>query len=244
MKRFKQWGLSLPEMLVALVSSCLLVTTLLKQYVVVKQHYKRSEKQLEQALDVQLVIDMMRDSIRQSGFTPCLGVEHLLTIDRRTDQYGLTALDLQSGDKPGFQVNHMRHQYGVIITQRGLTDLIVSTEAVLSLKHPVILADCYHAEVHRIQSMRSVSGGWDIGLDRPMFYTYEPPIYIGEWIESRFFMQAGSLFYGIGHPEMLSTAVHGLSASFNTVHGKRVVHVALALEKGRSIDLDTMARVM
>lgn len=244
MKFFKQSGLSLPEIMVALVSSSVLMTTLMSQYIGVKQHYKHSESMLEKALDVQLVVDIMRDSIRQAGFTPCLGVEHLSTIDMRTDKHGLTAIDLHSGDAPGFQVNHMSNQYGVFIKQLSLSNLIVSKEAVLSLQHPVIVADCYHAEVHRIQHLRSVSGNWEVGLSRPIFYDYQPPIYIGEWLEERFFMQSGTLFYGVGHADALSSVVNGVSAAFNSGHGKRLLHVALALEKGRSVDIDTMVRVV
>jgi hypothetical protein len=242
-RRFKQFGYSLPEILVALASSSLLITTLMSQYVGLKQHYKRSASLLEKALDAQLVVDLMRDSIRQAGFTPCLGVEHLSTIDMRSQKRGLTAIDLHSGDAAGFQVNHMSNQYGLFIKQVSLTDLIVTKEAALSLQHPVIIADCYHAEVHSIEHLRSVSGNWEIGLNHAMFYSYQPPIYIGEWLEEGFFMKSDTLFYSLGHADALSSAIHDASVSLKTRHGKRLVHVALAMDKGRLIKVDTMVRV-
>ncbi len=240
---FKQCGLSLPEILVALVSSSLLITTLMSQYIGVKQHYKRSQAMLENSLDAQLVVDLMRDSIRQAGFTPCLGVEHLSTIDMRTEKRGLTAIDLHSGDSPGFRVNHMSKQYGLFIKQVSLTHLRVTKEAALSLQHPVIIADCYHAEVHSIEYLRSVSGSWEIGLKHPLLHSYQPPIYIGEWLEEGFFMHSGTLFYRLGHADALSSAVHDVSVSLKTSHAKRLVHVALAMEKGLPIEVDTMMRV-
>ena len=137
----------------------------------------------------------------------------------------------------------MSNQYGLFIKQVSLTHLIVTKDAALSLQHPVIIADCYHAEVHSIDHLRSVSGNWDIGLKRPLLYSYQPPIYIGEWLEEGFFMKSGTLFYRLGHADALSSAIHDTSASLKTQHGKRLVHVALAMAKGRSIELDTMIRV-
>ncbi len=243
MRRFHQCGLSLPEILVALLSSSLLLTTLMSQYVGVKQHYKRSESMLEKALDAQLVVDLMRDSIRQAGFTPCLGVEHLTTMDMRHQKTGLTAIDLYSRDNPGFQVNHMSNQYGFFIKQVSLTALIVTKEAVLSVQHPVMIADCYHAEVHRIEHLRSVAGNWEFDLKHPLFYSYQPPIYIGEWLEEGFFIKSGVLYYRLDRVDALSGAIHGASASLKTRHGQRLVHVALATEKGQSIEVDTLMRV-
>lgn len=244
MRRFCQTGLSLPEISVALLSSSLLMSTLISQYISVKQHYKRSETMLENALDTQLIVDLIRNSIRQAGFAPCLGVEHLSTMDTRPYPSGLTAIKLYSTDFPGFQVNHMSHQYGLLTSQTSLTSFSVTKDAVLSSHHPVMIADCYHAEVHSIAHIRSVGESREVVLQRPLFYTYQPPIYIGEWLEEGFLIKNDMLYYRLNHMDALSSGVHGVSVSIQSRDDRRLVHVELAIEKNRKIEVDTLMRIV
>ena len=243
MRRSCQSGLSMPEILVALFSSSLLMSTLISQYVSVKQHYKRSETMLENALDRQLVVDLIRSSIRQAGFAPCLGVEHLSTMDMRPHSSGLKAIKLYSKEYPGFQVNHMSNQYGLLTAQISLTSFSVTKDAVLSSHHPVMIADCYHAEVHSIAHIRSAGEVMEVVLQRPLFYTYQSPIYIGEWIEEGFLIKNDMLFYRLNHMDALSSGVHGVSVSIQSRDDRRLVHVELAIEKNRKIEVDTLMRV-
>ncbi len=238
-----QQGTSLAEMLVALVSSSVLILTLMNQYLGVKRHYQRVEHGLETAMDVQLVYDLMRDSIRQAGFTPCIGVDYLTSIDTRNRRQGLASIEMQSEDGAGFQISHMNTRYGLLTSQLSQTSWIAKHDMSYLRHASVLISDCYHAEVHTIDDIRLVNGHSEITLGQPMVYDYVPPIYIGEWLEEGFFVRQGALFYSLRHVGKLSQAINDGSVSLSQHNGKRFVHIELALEKReKTIQLDTMLR--
>ena len=239
----RQHGTSLAEMLVALVSSSLLILILMNQYLGIKRHYQRTEHRLENAMDVQLISDLIRDSTRQSGFTPCLGLDHLTTIDTRNRRQGLISIEIQPGENAGFQINHMSDHYDLLINQTSSASWTSAREASYLRQSPVLISDCYHAEVHTIERIRSVNGHSVIRLNQPMEYTYVPPIYIGEWLEERFYVRQGVLFYKLRHADALSTAVNHWSVSLIRRHEKRMVNLVLVLEDSKSIQLDTQLRI-
>lgn len=239
-----QRGISLLEMMVALVSSSLIMLVLTNQYVGVKRHYAYFEKKLEQSLDRLLVSDLIRDSARKAGFTPCLGIDHLASIDTRNGHQGLAAIEIQSAPNPGFISNHMHEKFGVLITQRSPSQLIVTKSTLHSEKKPVIIADCYHAEVHTVSVVKNRSQHQEVRLVKPLMFDYIPPIYIGEWLEERFYVrkEKTTLFYQLGHTDAISNAVHGLTVSLKTINSKRLLQVMLALDKDQIIKLDALVR--
>ena len=239
-----QRGISLLEVMIALVSSSLIMLVLTNQYVGVKRHYAYFEKNLEQSLDLQLVSDLIRDSARKAGFTPCLGIDHLASIDRRNGHQGVASIEIQSTPNPGFTSNHMHEQFGVLITQRSPTQLIVTKNTLVTEKKPVLIADCYHAEIHTVSAVKRMSLHQELRLEQPLMFDYVPPVYIGEWLEERFYVrkEKATLFYQLGHTDAISNAVHGLTVSLKTSHSKRLLQVILALDKNHTIKLDTMLR--
>jgi Tfp pilus assembly protein PilW len=61
------------------------MAALIQFYLTSKQHYLQTEKVLEAGFEVQWVMDLLSDSIRRAGFTPCLGLDHLTVVDHRHD---------------------------------------------------------------------------------------------------------------------------------------------------------------
>lgn len=237
-----QRGISLVEMLVALVSSSMLILTLMNQYLGVKQHYQHAEHELESAMDIQLVYDLIRDSVRQAGFTPCQGIDYLTSVDARNRQSDLVSIDIQPGDRKGIQINHMTSRFGLLTSQLSQTTWTAKRDMSYLRNVPVLVSDCYHAEVHTIDSIRMANGHSVITLKQPMIYDYVPPVYIGEWLEERFFVRSRSLFYSLHHADELSKAVNDWSISLAAHDGKRFVHIELALENNKMVQLDTMLR--
>lgn len=236
---WRQHGLSMPEMLIALFSSTLLMSVLSNQYLGVKQRYQQLSDELEQSFDVQLVMDLMRQTVRQAGFTPCLGVEHLTTIDRRFERPGLKAINLDSG----LQVNHMSPYFGYLLKQTGLTTFRSSKNVILSGKRPILIADCFHAEVHRIQDLKQQGEYWEIELEKPLSFDYQSPIYVGEWIEERFYLKNERLFFDAGHIDALSDSIKAWSISLTSQSHYRLLHLNLTLHTGHVVNMDTMLRI-
>lgn len=224
-------------MMVALVISSLLILILMNQYLSVKRYYQRMEEKIEQALERQLIIDLIRDSTRQAGFTPCVNIDRLTTMDTRPSPKQLFSINLESG----IHLNHMSAQYGHLVKPLSPTSWLVTPEVSLSPQLPVLISDCYHAEVHTLEKM---GGSQEIHLKEPMKYTYVPPVYIGQWLEEHFYSRSGRLFYQLDHVDVLSTLVNDLSASFFTQQGHRFVHTVLSIDgEKHPLTFDTLLRI-
>lgn len=236
-------GSSLTEVLVALVASSILIMILMNQYLGVKRHYQKYEAQLESSLETQLVVDLIRSTIRKAGFTPCMSIDNLRTYDTRNNMSSLSSLILPSPEHHDLQINHMSDEFALLQSQVSPTQLLLKNEAEFSKKHPILIADCTHAEVHSIHELQHDSQHWKMTLNHALVYTYNPPVYVGEWIEEHFSIQRGQLFYGLTHQDALTEAVRDFTVTLKSHHGKRLLHVTLNLEEDKTIQLDTMLRM-
>lgn len=241
----RQFGISLTEVLVALILSSFLILMVMNQYLSVKQHYQHIQKNLETALDSQIITDLIRNAVWQAGFTPCLSIDHLSTLDTRDPSHSLHSIEINA-DKlgHGFQVNHMSHHYNILTQQVSLTEWTSTNTVDLSRHKSVLIADCAHAEVHRLRSVRNKPDHLEISFIKPLSDSFEPPIYIGEWVEEHFFVRAGTLFYQIGSAEAISDAVTDLAVSLSQQHGRRLLKVLLSLKDNPPIVIDTAVRTV
>ena len=49
-----------------------------------------------------------------------------------------------------------------------------------------------------------------ITLNDALLFTYQPPIFIGEWIEERFFIRKGRLLYRYRHTDELTPNINSM----------------------------------
>ncbi|MDI9817605.1 MULTISPECIES: prepilin cleavage protein [unclassified Legionella] len=245
----KQSGWGLVEIMVSLLLTLLLSTLLIQHYFISKRHYNKAQTLLEQSFELQLVNGLIRDSIRKAGFTPCLGIELLTTIDRRTNSTSLSAFSTGGENQQMLQINRMSEQFAVVSEVIGPQKLLVSS---FSDKHgkagyPVLIADCYHAEVQLISSVSQVKGKTVIELSKPLKFQYHSPFYLGEWLEESFFIRknkAGkqALYYKRNHAEELTSLVNHLSINWQSKKGRILLQVLLGLENSEPVFIETMIR--
>lgn len=79
----------------------------------------------------------------------------------------------------------------------------------------LIIADCFHAETHRIKQSQANSVGQVLELEQPLIYQYQDPVYAGLWIEESFSIeknpqQTFSMFYRFNKKEELSDFIIGM----------------------------------
>ncbi|MFC3907920.1 PilW family protein [Legionella dresdenensis] len=209
----KEYGLTLTELMIALFLSTLLISLLLQQYVTAKKHYLALQKQLNQNFELNLVSDLIKNSVRQAGFAPCRSVGQLETVDRRDKSVPLLAYII---DDHGLVLNRMSEHFATVQYQYSAQQILVEPGAYFALKQPVLIADCYHAEVQLLKTARSVKEGMLLTLQKPLAYSYIDPIYVGQWLEERFYIHKNphsqlTLYYQNGHSEELSELINSLS---------------------------------
>lgn len=232
----RQNGLSLTEIMISLLLSCLLMSLLIKQYLVSKQQYHQSQLVLEADYELQLVSEALRDSIRSAGFAPCLGITHLIIKDRRsTSSTPLNALSVSNDNH--LTISRMSHEFSEV-QSFDVSHLLLDTPLALPHGAPLIIADCFHAEIQMPSHFYSTAQGMMLVLDKPLAFDYVAPIYVGEWIEEHFFIAKQALYYANRHPEALSSLIKSMTVQKTGL----LVRITLGLVNDVSIRLDTMIR--
>ena|SRR3990167_1601560 len=243
----KQKGFGLVELMLGLFLGTCLLILLVRHYLSTKQHSVDTANVLEQAYDQALISELIRTSIRQAGFTPCAPIRWLTTHDEQGPQH-LEAIRLNVGDKRALQISRMSEDFTIIQNTLSTKQLVVQADSLFKAGTRVLVADCFHAEVKTIQSMQRESKLWRLTLKNPLHYTYTPPIYIGEWLQERYFIDKNNksqnaLFYQLNHPEELSSQINGLSVNLESLGVKHLLSIDLLLNQGKRWHIDAAVRV-
>ena len=230
-----QQGAGLAEIMISLLLASLLMTALMNHYISMKRQYNHLQTALDEAMELQLASDFMRDSIRQAGFTPCLNLDRLNIVDHREGGEPVMAINVSHKD---LRINRMSPYFDVVTDISSPTHLLITHKKTLHVSHPILIADCYHAEIHRLREVN----GQQITLEKPLAFTYQPPIYIGEWVQERFFVRPqGGLFYQREHTDELTSLVKTMSAGVRESKNT-LVQNRLGLNGGRTLELVTRVR--
>ncbi len=231
----KQQGFGLPEVMISLLLTSLIITALMNHYLSTKQYYSHLQSSMDESMELQLVSDFMRDSIRQAGFTPCLSVDHLITLDQRDGHGNLSAIEIGAELK----INRMSPWFDVMLDRSNSTQILLTRNNTIRDDRPILIADCYHAEVQRVLGVTNTANGQMVTLANPLVFTYQPPVYVGEWLQERFFIrQARGLFYQRDHADELTPLVKTMSLNLKT----NLVQVNLGLDGDRELEFETRVR--
>jgi len=243
-----QRGVGLPELLIALFISSVMMVVLMHQYLNMKRQYLYLQTTLNNDIDLQLVTELIRDSVRKAGFTPCLGINHLTTVDRRRNSKPLMAIEVGFEKNATLRIGRMSETFDTVLKKTDDNHLLITSREPLRAKESILIADCYHAEVQRTLQVKYTAEGQVIDLTKPLAFTYHEPIYVGKWLEETYSIQSihqrqGSLFYRLHHNEELTSAVHDFSAFLKQHNGGRLLTLVFVLDKGQTLALDTMLRM-
>tara|TARA_Y100000588_G_scaffold294919_1_gene314969 strand:- start:12 stop:746 length:735 start_codon:yes stop_codon:yes gene_type:complete len=240
----KQQGFSLSELLISLLLSSLITIAIVNHYISCKKQAVETQKRVDTHFDVQMVIDLMRDSIRHAGFTPCLNLNHLETTTKDKKINPLTAIKINP-EKTSLTINRMSELFDCVVEQFSTTDLF-TREQIIRPKQKVLIADCYHAEINEISRIKHQGQGLLIQLKKPLKHSYQSPAYIGEWVQERFFIPGDdykkALFYQVKGVDELTDAIHSMSIEQKQKNNKTLIAVKLELQYGRQIQFETLVR--
>lgn len=243
----KQSGFGLVELLVSFIIGLLVMQILFDQYLQTKKQFIQIQSELEASFDLQMIDDLMRQSTRSAGFTPCLNINRLKTIDRRNGNENLISIAINSTIYPKLQINRMNDDFTLVKKIISPTQILIETNQRLNTKHPVLIADCYSAEVHNIKSMTATSEGQLLELKKPIAFEYKFPMYLGEWVEETFFIQKGvlgqnSLFYKAERIDELSSMVKQMQVKIENGPEGDLIHIILALSNDHYREIDVRVR--
>ncbi|MDF1757135.1 MAG: prepilin-type N-terminal cleavage/methylation domain-containing protein [Legionellaceae bacterium] len=235
----KQRGFSLVELLISLLLANLLIGGLVQQYIQVKRQVIISQNNLEQAVDLQLAYDLIRRSIQKAGATPCLTISNLDTFDTRTNKANLQALLVGENS---LHINRMSDEFTINKESTSQRKLKIPSNIKKNRSTPLLIADCYHAEVHNIYYE-----GFNVELNS-LHFNYQVPIYVGEWIEESYFIKNSrqgikSLNYRFRDTNELTPLIKSMSLSSKYNQGYTVVTLLLGLKDNSTHELIARVRM-
>lgn len=231
MSYFVSRGLALSELLISLFISTLLMSTMIGCYISHKRHYVQIKQQLEAHFELSLVKELLTNSIRRAGFTPCLNINYLDSHDRRTNSREIRALSLKRKDAV-LAVSRMNEVFNELLTTPTAQQLIISSHHRLKENHPIIIADCSHAEIHQVSRVVQLKNSQVISLARPLLFDYDESAAVGAWLEERWFIkpnrgQSSSLYYQQLQAEELTALVHSLELKEQQIGESLLIDVSL-----------------
>lgn len=236
----KQAGFSLFEVLLSIFLASLITLSLMQLYLSSKREYLTTQKLLESSLDLLWVRDLLSDSIRRAGFTPCLGIDQLKVRDTRGKLAPkMAGLVLTSAPQQSLQVYRMSEFFTPVLAIQNSSHLILNEGHLLKTNRLLLLANCEEAEIHKIRSLHKSAQGYLLTLVHPTHFSTTASLYAGEWFEEKWFIKPNakkenSLYYQLDHAEELSTLVHSLQIKIKTEHQKKLVQVTMGLDQNKT----------
>lgn len=242
----RRLGFGIIEILVSLAISSLITLGLINQYLAMKQNYVQTQMRLEQSMELQVAAEFIRESIRRAGFTPCLRVDYLTGYDHRNKQYHLMPVELNPSDPSMISLNRMEESFYLIHEWVSLNQFLTHSSH-FKKGQSVLIADCYHAEVHEISEIQQIGAKQQLTSAQAMLFNYQAPVYIGAWIEETFFIQVNSnkqpaLFYQLHKTEELTPIIQSMDWQIEMNAPTILLHGQLTLHDKKTVPIDAMVR--
>lgn len=223
-------GFSLTEILISLSITSIVIAVLLQLYTSTKHQYLEIARLLENNYEIQWVRALLSDSIRKAGFTPCLALDQLEVKDRRTHAQPVASVLWANAPEAFIQTQSMSENFTTVLGIENSRQLRLASTNSIHSQQPIILADCFHAEIHDPQSLFNAKDTVLLTLAQPLAYSYIEPIYIGQWVQEKWFIKKqatgrASLYYRRSKNEELSPLVSRMEVEQVEKRGRRLIQV-------------------
>lgn len=227
-------GVGLIEwMLVLLLSSCV-VMLLLHQMIVTKKQEMMTTDVLAKAYDLNMISELMKNSIRQAGYTPCAVIEKLDHRDHVHADERLRAFTLNPEGHDALTVNSMTQPIARVEALVSQSEIRIQGRHHFSPDDLVMIADCFHAEVVRLKTVKFAWGESFLTLNTALSFSYTNPFYVGIWESQHFFMKKNAeglrrLYFQQKHAEVLSEWIDGMTVSQVMLKKARLIQIIFQL---------------
>lgn len=173
----KQQGFGLPELMLGLAVSSLLMLILMQMLLSTGMLYEKLHTKAQETLDLQWGYELMAHRVAHAGFTPC----------RRIDKLNPALKPIEiTQDKPQKLIVHAMDEEAFTRIHILNKNTVLAKGLHLKPKYPVLIADCHHAEINHIAT---INPNHEVILERGLSYDYEEEVYMGEWLSDTFYMK-------------------------------------------------------
>lgn len=238
--------MSLTELMLSLFIAGMISTILIQTYVLNKAQFKRLHQALEFEFDIQWIQDLLAQSIRSAGFTPCLSVDYLTITDTRSKPKAISSITFNETNQ-SLHVSKMSEYFTKVNKRRNELQVIISSDLGLTKDQPIMIADCTHAEIHDLAQVRKTAQGGLLTLKQPLQTQFNSETYIGLWIEEKWFIKnnakgEGAFYFHQNHSEELSSSIYRFQGIIQRVKDKKLVQLILFDKKNKVYKFNTAVR--
>lgn len=233
----KHQGISLIEITISLFLTTLMMSSLSQLYIHFKRYYVKENKTLEQRADLIWASDLLRNSIMQAGFTPCLSVDELEVIDRRNVRDPIKGLKITGQDS--LTIGRMSEYFIEMENEFKGESISVPATLFTNIPHALLITDCEHGEIVPIARAKRQEGDYLLTLASPLLFPYSKVTYLGEWIEEKWFIKKNpqgtpALYYQSTHAEEITSLVHGLELKQWKIKHHSMLRVTMHLDEEKN----------
>lgn len=243
----RRQGVTLVELLISLLITSVMLAVLINYYLSSKRQYLEAQKALSASYDLQLITELLRNSVRHAGFAPCVTINWLKIYDARNPRHQPVALATAYGTRRALHIERMSEMFSVMVDNPRMNHLLLP-DSNFTVKQTILIADCFHGEITRIASMHKLGKQVAITTQSPLHFTFIKPIYVGAWLEEEFFVQKNTqgemaLYYSLDRAEELSNQVQELTAQLLANNNKWLMVLTLAVQKRQPLIIKTALRM-
>jgi hypothetical protein len=237
-------GFGLPEIMISLFLSSFIMISLINYYLGAKKEYLYLRDRLEREYDLMNIVDNMRNSIRQAGFTPCGPINQLTTFDTRNGNTHLQSIIVGNPEHSSLIINRMSEQFATKIKISAANEITILDTIWKKFPQELLIADCFHAEVNTVESIRNSPEGKHIILKNPLHYSYNEDATVGELLEEQFYINkpTSSLYFRFHHADELTAVIHTMEIQATHVQERELLTIVLGLNDEKTLQFTTLVR--
>lgn len=243
---------SLIEFLFALAISAYLIGLFIQQYTAVKHHTSLSATSLETTFDQAMIAELMSNAIMQAGYTPCSSFDRLEKPASQPVLQQQRSIRKTTEGQGGLEIVRMSENFSTSNRIDSRTRLWLEQPNAyantIKIGDPILIVDCFHAELNHVQSFYQTSSGRALMLREPLHFNYIPPVYIGDVVVEHFFVDKNQekqavLYYKTKHKEVLSKAIIGMSIIIKQQRSTPFVMIDFLTATEQTWQLKTAVRI-
>lgn len=241
----KYYGLSLIEIMLGLFLSTCMLSLLIHHYINLKQQYITANEFIEQALELKWTEELLRNSIKRAGFTPCINLNKLRCWNPQNLQ-PLKAISIDFEPHQILNINRMSENF-FESQQLSSNSLLLPSNEHIKLDKAIIIADCYHAEIGEIHNTHISNKQSFIYLKNTLHFKYSAPVYVGAWLHESFFIRQNrlhqpALYYKSSRIEELTKVIKNWELQLLTKNDMTLVKIILTLGNSQPLIIKTTVR--
>ena len=205
----KETGFCLTEQLLGVLLSSLILVGLVNYYITFKNQFLLSQIKMDELIEREQIINLLRHRIQHAGFTPCMNLKNLLSSDLNQPIHHMT---IEPTPKHTLTIRRMNEEF--IVAQMTNDQTLMSHAKGIKFKNgdKIMVSDCHHAEVTEVESIKYSHLTTHITLSNSLRFDYRDSVYVGVFLDESFHLaQNGnqhSFVYHLNRSEVLSHSLN------------------------------------